>query len=205
MNPPRFLLDTLDDSITSGAFIDTKFYVFSRREASRCVGSPRALYCNSRVLSTVPYFSSCGYRESPRAYTPNCIAPKCSRMHSRKDNRGTSTRDSPLVFPPLRFMTTCLTAIWKMNARAPKRRTQNLPKAMIPSCHRVLKHRLWGRLHVQPHPWSSHYRMQVRFKMTTGWPRYPLDRTNFSVNFVSGLMTIHQEWEKLPSSATQQQ
>lgn len=60
MNPPHFLLDALNDSITSGTFVDTKFYVFSRREASGRVGAPQALYCNSRVLDTIPYFSSCG-------------------------------------------------------------------------------------------------------------------------------------------------
>ena len=54
MDPPQFLLDALDDSITSGTFVDTKFYVFSRREPSGCIGSQRALYCNSRVLKTVP-------------------------------------------------------------------------------------------------------------------------------------------------------
>ena len=60
MDPPHLLLDTLNDSVTSGTFVDTKFYVFSRREASGRVGSPRALYCNSRILDTVPYFSTCG-------------------------------------------------------------------------------------------------------------------------------------------------
>jgi len=60
MDPPHLLLDVLNDSITSGTFVDTKFYVFSRREASGRVGSPRALYCNSRILDTVPYFSTCG-------------------------------------------------------------------------------------------------------------------------------------------------
>jgi len=59
-DPPHFLLDALNDSITSGTFVDTKFYVFSRRQVSGRVGSPRALYCNSRVLDTVPYFSTCG-------------------------------------------------------------------------------------------------------------------------------------------------
>ena len=58
MYPPHFLLDALTDSITSGTFIDTKFYVFSHRDASGRVGSPRPLYCNSRVLKTVPYFST---------------------------------------------------------------------------------------------------------------------------------------------------
>ena len=60
MEPPQFLLDALTDSIGSGTFIDTKFYVFSRRQATGRVGSPRALYCNSRILDTVPYFSTCG-------------------------------------------------------------------------------------------------------------------------------------------------
>ena len=60
MVPPHLLLDALNDSITSGTFVDTKFYVFSRREASGRVGSPRALHCNSRILDTVPYFSTCG-------------------------------------------------------------------------------------------------------------------------------------------------
>ena len=58
MDPPRFLLEALEESITSGTFIDTKFYVFSRRDSSGRIGSPRPLYCNSRVLNTVPYFSS---------------------------------------------------------------------------------------------------------------------------------------------------
>ena len=58
MDLPHFLLDALTESITSGTFVDTKFYVFSRRDASGRVGSPRSLYCNSRVLDTVPYFST---------------------------------------------------------------------------------------------------------------------------------------------------
>ena len=62
MDPPHFLLDALKESVTSGTFVDTKFYVFSRREASGRVGLPRALYCNSRVLDTVPYFSTCKWR-----------------------------------------------------------------------------------------------------------------------------------------------
>ena len=58
MAPPQ-LLDALDDSISSGTFLDTKFYVFSRRDASGRVYSPRALYCNSSILDKVPYLSSC--------------------------------------------------------------------------------------------------------------------------------------------------
>ena len=58
MDQPQVLLDALNDSIISGTFVDTKFYVFSRRDSSGRVGAPRALYCNSRVMNTVPYISS---------------------------------------------------------------------------------------------------------------------------------------------------
>ena len=66
MDPPHFLLDALKDSITSGTFIDTKFYVFSRRDASGHVGSPRPLYCNAHVLDKVSYFSTRESRKYPR-------------------------------------------------------------------------------------------------------------------------------------------
>lgn len=64
MIPPQFLPDALCDSIRSGTFIDTKFYAFTRRDAVGCVCAPRALYCNSRILETVPYFSSCTWLSS---------------------------------------------------------------------------------------------------------------------------------------------
>jgi len=89
MDPPQFLLDALKASVTSGTFVDTKFYVFSRREVSGRVGSPRALYCNSRVLGTVPYFSACGYQKLIRHFLSNRMAPKCSQVHFRKGKRGT--------------------------------------------------------------------------------------------------------------------
>ena len=58
MSQTEFLHAALNDSITSGRFIDTKFYVFSRRDKSRRVGTPKALFANSRVLTTVPYFET---------------------------------------------------------------------------------------------------------------------------------------------------
>ena len=61
MDAPHLSLEVaLKDSIASGTFIDTKFYIFSRREASGRVCSPRALYCNSSVLDTVPSISTRG-------------------------------------------------------------------------------------------------------------------------------------------------
>jgi hypothetical protein len=153
MDPPQFLLDALSDSITSGTFVDAKFYVFSRREASGSVGSPRALYCNSRVLNTVPYFSSCGYRGPPLHCAPDSIVSKCSRMHSRKDNQGTLTRNS-LPSPPRtpRFTTICPTATLKMNARAPRKSIQRLPRAITPNRRRALKRRIQIRKCLRPHP-----------------------------------------------------
>jgi hypothetical protein len=58
MDTPQILLDALNKSITSGKFVDTKIYVFSRREASGRVSSPQSLYCNGHVLNTIPYFST---------------------------------------------------------------------------------------------------------------------------------------------------
>ncbi|KAF9778364.1 hypothetical protein BJ322DRAFT_495081 [Thelephora terrestris] len=53
--PP--LLEVLNDSISSGKFVDTKIILFSRRNSSGTVCKPRALYANSSVLRTVPYFN----------------------------------------------------------------------------------------------------------------------------------------------------
>ena len=85
MDLPHFLLDPLEESITSGTFIDTKFYVFSRRDASGRVGSPRPLYCNSSVLDTVPYFSTCKWKAPPRHSTTDDVVLKCSLAGFRKD------------------------------------------------------------------------------------------------------------------------
>ena len=94
-----------------------------------------------------------------------------------------------MTSPLLRYMTTCLTATWKTNARAPERRTKNLPKVITPSCHQVLKHKIQDRKRLQPHPWSSHRKTRVGFKMATGWLEYLLDHQKFPVNLISGLFT----------------
>lgn len=47
----------LNDAISPGKFIDTKVILFSRRDGSGRVCEPKALYANSRVLKTVPYFN----------------------------------------------------------------------------------------------------------------------------------------------------
>jgi len=51
------LREALNDSISSGKFVDTKIILFSRRDPSGTICQPRALYANSHVLRTVPYFN----------------------------------------------------------------------------------------------------------------------------------------------------
>ena len=106
MNLPNFLLDPLEESVTSGTFIDTKFYTFSRRDASGRVGSPRPLYCNSHVLNTVPYFSARKWQNPPQRCTTDKMDLKCSQMDFRKDKRGILTGDSLLIPSLTRNLTT---------------------------------------------------------------------------------------------------
>ena len=55
MDVPIPLQEALRDSITSGAFIDTKFWVFSKRNSKLGrVGEPKALFVNGRVVRSVP-------------------------------------------------------------------------------------------------------------------------------------------------------
>jgi hypothetical protein len=58
MTITRVLKDALNDGISSGKFIDTQIILFSRRDASGRVCKPRALYANSHVLKSVPYFNN---------------------------------------------------------------------------------------------------------------------------------------------------
>jgi len=53
------LREALNASIASGHFADTKIYLFSHRNSAGDVCKPRALYTNSVVLKSVPYFNDC--------------------------------------------------------------------------------------------------------------------------------------------------
>ena len=53
------LREALNQGISSGSLGDTKFILYSRRDSSGRVCRPKALYANSRVLKTVPYFKTC--------------------------------------------------------------------------------------------------------------------------------------------------
>ena len=56
MDIPISVQEALRDSITSGTFIDTKFWVFSKRgsKTGRRVGDPKALFVNGHVVRSVP-------------------------------------------------------------------------------------------------------------------------------------------------------
>jgi len=57
----------LNEGISSGTLVDTKIILYSRRKSSGIVCQPKALYANSGVLKTVPYFID---RESTAASIP---------------------------------------------------------------------------------------------------------------------------------------
>ena len=56
------MAEALNDGISSGKFIDTQIILFTRRDSSGRVCKPKALYANSHVLKSVPYFND---RELP--------------------------------------------------------------------------------------------------------------------------------------------
>ena len=53
------LRKALNQGISSGNLIDTKLIVYSHRDSSGRICRPKALYTNSHVLKTVPYFNDC--------------------------------------------------------------------------------------------------------------------------------------------------
>ena len=56
---PVPLKAALEDSIFSGQFIDTKFWVFNRlnRETGQ-LEQPRAVFANSAVVGSIPYLNA---------------------------------------------------------------------------------------------------------------------------------------------------
>ncbi|KAF9642135.1 hypothetical protein BDM02DRAFT_3124819 [Thelephora ganbajun] len=51
------LRNALNQGISSGNLVDTKIILYSHRDSSGRVCCPKALYANSHVLRTVPYFN----------------------------------------------------------------------------------------------------------------------------------------------------
>ncbi|KAF9785407.1 hypothetical protein BJ322DRAFT_1006423 [Thelephora terrestris] len=50
------LREALNEGISSGSFVDTKIILYSHRDSSGRACKPKALYANSHILKTVPYF-----------------------------------------------------------------------------------------------------------------------------------------------------
>ena len=72
------LREALNQGISSGNLVDTKIILYSHRDSSGRVCRPKALYANSHVLKTVPYFKD---RKSaatldPTRPEPHGVAPK---------------------------------------------------------------------------------------------------------------------------------
>jgi len=66
------LREVLNQGISSGSLIDTKIILYSYRDSSGRVCRPKALYANSHVLKTVPYFDD---RESTATLDTACTEP----------------------------------------------------------------------------------------------------------------------------------
>jgi len=65
MTIPSPLQEALRDSITSGTFVDTKFWLFSKRTSKPGrVGEPKALFVNGHVVRRVPRLASRALRVS---------------------------------------------------------------------------------------------------------------------------------------------
>jgi len=59
MSATTALREALNRGISSGNLVDTKVIVYSHRDSSGRVCRPKALYTNSHVLKTIPYFNDC--------------------------------------------------------------------------------------------------------------------------------------------------
>src|ERR1700753_2337209 len=90
------LREALNQGVSSGNFIDTKIILYSYRDISCRVCRPKALYANSHVLKTVPYFND-------RTYTvtldtawmgSHCRTSKCYLGVSRRRDQETSRKKS---------------------------------------------------------------------------------------------------------------
>ena len=88
MTVPIPLQEALKDSITSGSFVDTKFWLFSKRTSNPGrIGGPKALFVNERVAKRVPRLGACTsiFCCSPRSQTnpPSVLEERKSRENLR--------------------------------------------------------------------------------------------------------------------------
>ncbi|KAF9785408.1 hypothetical protein BJ322DRAFT_828220 [Thelephora terrestris] len=67
------LREALNEGISSGNFVDTKIILYSYRDSSGRVCRPKALYANSHVLKTVPYFNDLLFGDFAESQSRNFI------------------------------------------------------------------------------------------------------------------------------------
>ena len=188
MNLPNILLDPLEESVTFGTFIDTKFYAFSRRDSSGHVGSLRPLYCNGHVLNSVPYFSTRKRQNPPRRCATNNTDLKSSQTDFPKDKHGISTMDSPLI-PSLTPNLTITFPIATSKTTSPRSRTMT-----------TIQTRKF-----RPRPLRTRnrdHKPQAMLKATKRQFRIYYTVQPFGLTYATGPSTASKGWGKLPSSAT---
>ena len=124
LTPP--LQEALNDAISSGRFIDTKIVLYSRRDSSGRVCKPRALYANSHVLKTVPYFDDRESHRIPSTMYEVTLPLEYFRAHFLNRRLRTSLRPLTTARSP-RAMTTRRTVTLKRIGilRVPFPRTAN--------------------------------------------------------------------------------
>ena len=83
---PVAVQEALNQSISSGRFVDTKIVLYSRRDASGAVCRPRALYANSHVLKSVPYFGDREFYSRLKYTARELICLKYCRELSRRQS-----------------------------------------------------------------------------------------------------------------------
>ena len=91
MSVPIPLQEALKDSITSGSFVDTKFWLFSKRRSANPgrVGVPKALFVNGRVAKRVPRL---GTRTTPLRCHPRFQTDPFTVLDECKSNENLRTR-----------------------------------------------------------------------------------------------------------------
>ena len=110
------LREALNDAISSGRFVDTKIVLFSRRDSSGRVCKPKALYANSHVLKSVPYFKDREFPPHPSKVHEVTPSQYCSVRFPRQRQRISL---GPTTTSLRRTMATLQTVISK-RARIPR-------------------------------------------------------------------------------------
>lgn len=114
MSATTALREALNQGISSGHLVDTKIILYSHRDSSGRVCRPKALYANSCVLKTVPYFNDCKHSATldTTHAEPHIIGLKYSSGISKKPSQKTSRNQS--TKRNLQKTTgICPTATWK--------------------------------------------------------------------------------------------